>query len=398
MQVQTKNAIIIGLTSTFAYLAVYISRNVLSAVSPTLINANIFNEVGIGTLSSIFFFTYAIGQLANGIIGDFIKSKYMISIGLLIAGLLSLFLPSFSQNVVTINILYGIMGFALAMIYAPLTKLISENTTLNHAIKCNLFLSFSAYFGAPIASAIALILSWKNTFKASGIILIIMAIIAFVIFSYLELKSAIKFFDKKDKNNVNFLTALSVLLKRNIILFTFVSILTGVIRTTVLFWLPTYLMQYLKFTENQSKTINIIVSFLISIGSFFAVYLYYAFKRDIKKTLIFSFVSSAIFFVLCAFLNQEYINVFLLFMAIVTSNCAATMLWTIYCPSLADTGLISSATGYLDFISYMSAAVASKLFANAVTSIGWGGLIFVWFALMVLGIIVSLLYKKRCEN
>ena len=50
-----------------------------------------------------------------------------------------------------------------------------------------------------------------------------MAIIAFVIFSYLELKSAIKFFDKKDKNNVNFLTALSVLLKRNIILFTFVS-------------------------------------------------------------------------------------------------------------------------------------------------------------------------------
>ena len=77
------------------------------------------------------------------------------------------------------------------------------------------------------------------------------------------------------------------------------------------------------------------------------------------------------------------------------SNGAATMLWSRYCPSLRDTGMVSGATGFLDFVSYMSAALATTLFANAVESIGWGNLILVWIALVVCGIIVALPYKKN---
>ena len=69
------------------------------------------------------------------------------------------------------------------------------------------------------------------------------------------------------------------------------------------------------------------------------------------------------------------------------SNAAACMLWSRYCPSLIDTGMVSSATGYLDFVSYMAASISSTLFANATTTIGWGGLILVWFGLMVCGIL-----------
>lgn len=397
MKIQTKNAIIIGLISTLSYLAVYIARNVLSAVSPTLISNGLFDENNIGTLSSIFFFTYAVGQLINGIIGDFIKSKYMITFGLVIAGVSSIFLPIFSQSVITTNVLYGIMGFALAMIYAPLTKLIAENTSQNHAVKCNLFLNFAAYFGAPLASGFAIILSWQKTFKTSGIILIFMAVLSFLIFSFLEHKKAIKFNKRQKNKTTKSNSALGVLIKRDIIRFTFVSILTGVIRTTVLFWLPVYLTQHLKFSDNESKTINMIFAFLISAGSFIAVWIYKFFKQNMNKTLIFSFAIATVFFLLCAFVNQEFVNIFVLLIAIIASNCAATMLWSVYCPSLSDTGLVSSATGYLDFISYMSASIASKLFANAVSDIGWGGLIFVWVALMVIGVVISFPIKKRCD-
>ena len=77
------------------------------------------------------------------------------------------------------------------------------------------------------------------------------------------------------------------------------------------------------------------------------------------------------------------------------SNGAATMLWSRYCPSLRDTGMVSGATGFLDFISYMSAALANLVFANAVTNIGWGNLILVWTALMAAGVVVALPYKRR---
>ena len=77
-----------------------------------------------------------------------------------------------------------------------------------------------------------------------------------------------------------------------------------------------------------------------------------------------------------------------------SSNGAATMLWSRYCPSLRDTGMVSSATGFLDFMSYMAAAASSTIFANAVSLIGWGNLILVWFGLMIVGVVVALPYDK----
>lgn len=35
------------------------------------------NSENIGTMSSIFFLTYAVGQLVNGILGDKIKARYL---------------------------------------------------------------------------------------------------------------------------------------------------------------------------------------------------------------------------------------------------------------------------------------------------------------------------------
>ena len=397
MKSKAKQALVIGSISSFAYLAVYISRNILSALSPQLNNDGIFDEAALGTLSSIFLCAYAIGQLINGIIGDIVKSKYMISIGLLVAGITSIILPVFYQNTFLINVIYGVWGFALAMIYAPLMKLLAENVQQNYAIKCNLCINFASYFGAPLAGVLAISFAWKASFNISGLILAIMAIIVFVVFSYLEMKKVIVFRKPKKENKKSVLSSITLLIKRNIIKFTLVSIITGVIRTTVMFWLPTYLMQHLKFSENYSTTIYTVFSLALSLASFAAIYVYKLMKCNINNTLLVAFFAAAIFFALCMFVNYSLANTILLLFAIISSNCAATMLWSVYCISLDDTGLVSSATGYLDFVSYMSAAIASKLFANALDSIGWSGLILVWIGLMVAGVIVSLPYKKRCE-
>jgi LPXTG-motif cell wall-anchored protein len=83
--------------------------------------------------------------------------------------------------------------------------------------------------------------------------------------------------------------------------------------------------------------------------------------------------------------------------AVFFAHCAASMLWVIYCPSLADTGLVSSATGFLDFVSYMAAAIASSLFGNAVGIIGWGNLILIWAGLMLLGTLFFIPFKKKAK-
>lgn len=398
MKSTAKHALIIGFVSSLAYLAVYISRNILSALSPQLQNEKIFDEAALGTLSAVFLCAYAIGQLINGIIGDIVKSKYMISIGLFIAGIASVLLPTiYNQNTLVINIVYGVWGFALAMIYAPLMKLLAENVQQDYAIKCNLCINFASYFGAPLAGVLAISFAWKTSFNVSGLILAIMAVVVFAVLTYLEIKKVIVF-KRTHQVKKSLFSSIHALIKRDIIKFTLVSIITGVIRTTVMFWLPTYLMQHLKFSEDNATTIYTVFSLLLSLASFAAIYVYKLMKNNMNNTLLVSFIAAAIFFALCIFVNNSIANTFLLLMAIISSNCAATMLWSVYCISLDDIGLVSSATGYLDFISYMSAAVASKLFANALDSIGWSGLILVWIGLMIAGVIISLPYKKRCES
>ena len=60
--------------------------------------------------------------------------------------------------------------------------------------------------------------------------------------------------------------------------------------------------------------------------------------------------------------------------------------------------MVSSATGFLDFMSYMAASISSSLFANAVADIGWSTLVFVWFLLMVAGLLVMVPFKKLLKG
>ena len=79
------------------------------------------------------------------------------------------------------------------------------------------------------------------------------------------------------------------------------------------------------------------------------------------------------------------------------ADCAASIMWSRYCPSLRNTGMVSSATGFLDFCSYMAASASSTLFANAVSDIGWGPLILVWMGLMLVGVLITLPWDKRMK-
>lgn len=391
-----KNAIYIGTLCSVSYLAVYFARNMLSAVTPQMIE-NGYTETYIGKLSSFFFIFYAIGQLINGAIGDKIKAKYMLSIGLFMAGVANILFFILSKNHLNIAMFfYGFTGFFLAMIYGPMTKTVAENTKPVHATRCSLGYTFASFFASPIAGIFGATLIWQNMFKLGSAILVIMAIICFAFFLIFEKKGIVKYNQYKTTKEQG--GNIKVLIKHKIIKFTFIAILTGVVRTTVVFWLPTYISQYLDFSPRKSALLFTVATFFISFATFVAIFIYERLNRNMDITIFIMFLSSALFFVLVYLIKIPTLNIFLLILAIMASNGAATMLWSRYCPSLRDTGMVSSATGFLDFTSYMAAAISSTLFANAVSKIGWGNLILIWCALMVIGILVSLMggtFKRK---
>ena len=138
-----------------------------------------------------------------------------------------------------------------------------------------------------------------------------------------------------------------------------------------------------------------VATFVISMATFVAVFLYERLGRNIDRTNMVSFAAAALFFLLAFLVKEPYLNVVFMVLAILSGDSASAMLWARYCPSLRDTGMVSGATGFLDFMSYLAAAASSTIFGNAVSIIGWGWLVIIWFGLMVLGVIVSIPYKKK---
>lgn len=393
-----RNAILLGSLCSVSYLTVYVARNMLSATTPQMIEGGSVTTEYIGILSSAFFVTYAIGQLINGIIGEKIKARYMISYGLILAGMCILFFPYIVTSPSTARIVYGMSGFFLAMIYAPMTKVVAENTEPIYVTRCSLGYTFASFFGLPIAGVLATLFQWQSAFKSGGVILLIMGLLCFILFLLMEKKGIIKYDQYKCKKEEKNTTGILILLENRIIKFTLISIITGVVRTSVVFWMPTFILQYLHFPPAQATAIFTVATFVISMTAFIAVFLYERLHRNMDLTILVVFVAAAIFFLLVYLVKQPVLNILFLVLAIMSSNCADSMLWSRYCPSLRDTGMVSSATGFLDFVSYMAASASTIIFANATTANGWRNLILAWLGLMLLGIVVSVPWKQKIKE
>lgn len=383
--------LIIAFVCVVSYCTVYVARNVLGAVTPALLSLG-YSEEYVGQISSLFLVFYACGQLVNGFIGDRIKAKYMITAGLLLAGICNVVFPFMIDSLVGAMAVYGISGYFLSMIYGPMTKFVAENMDRKDAVRVSVAYGFSSYVGSPVAGLGAAFLIWNDTFTVAGVALIVMAIVTIGAILALEKKETIVYKVNKEKSEKG---GIKMLFKREIVRFSLVSIITGVVRTSVVFWLPTYINQRLLFSPEDSALLFTIATAIIAPTALITAVIYEKLKSNMHKTMLWLFVVSVVFFGLAYFIENPVINLICMILAIMGNNGAATILWSMYCPSLSDTGMVSTATGFLDFLSYMAAAISNVIFATASITIGWSNLVLVWCAIMVAGVFVASIKKKK---
>ncbi len=391
---QARVAAMLGVLCSVCYLAVYYARNILGTVTPQMVESGTFTEEYIGVLSSVFFTAYAVGQLINGLVGDRIKAKYMIFVGLLAAGIGNWLFSYVTQTVAVVA--YGAVGFFLSMIYAPMSKLVAENTEPLYAVRCSIGYNFASFFGSPLAGITATVATWRGAFGMASGALIVMAVVSFVLFTIMERRGYIRygqFSRSRDTGSVR------TLLQHRFIPFLFVAMFTGVVRTTVVFWMPTYFMQYLGFPSEQAVLIYTAATLVLSMDAVVAIFLYEkVFKRNMYRSTLVYFLLAALAFGGMIVCSQPVLNIVLMVLAVFMACGASSILWSCYCPSLRDTGMVSRATGSLNFASYIAASIASTGFAKALPWIGWRGLIVCWLALMAIGALLMLPRKQKTSG
>ena len=71
---------------------------------------------------------YGAGQIINGILGDKIKPKYMLTAGLMLAVICNVSM-SFCRTVPVMTVVWCVNGYAHAMLWPPIVRLLSAHLT-----------------------------------------------------------------------------------------------------------------------------------------------------------------------------------------------------------------------------------------------------------------------------
>ena len=390
-----RRAFNIGFVCVSTYLVSYCVRNLLSVLAPAMCEGGAFTEEFIGTLSSIYLLFYALGQLVNGRIGDVISPKYMVLIGLFSWGAFAI-LFSFLNIPVLQVVFFGCMGFSLSMLRGPLVKTICENSPTKYAHVSCVFLSFTASAGPLIASLIALAFEWDKAFFAAGIASMVVAVSTFIVFIIFERKQII--YTEKVKTERKRAGFAALFKLDNFVLYMIVGMVCEIAGTAINFWLPTYINQRLGFSINNSNFIFSAISVATAVTPFVTLALLVLWKNRDVRMMRFMFFVSAILFAFAVFFTDRYVNIILVVISLMALRVCSSLLWSVYIPNQAKSGLVSSLNGFLDFSGYVAATIANLAFSLLKNVIGWGGIVWIWAGLALLGALVTLFHRKSEEE
>lgn len=366
----------------------------LSVATPLILEDGVYTAAVISGFSSVYMVLYAVGQLINGILGDFVSPRKMVFVGLVISGAATAVFPLTNQNWVG-WLCFAVLGLALSMLRGPLVKIISENMDSNRARFACVFLSFASFISSFIASFLTMIFSWRWAFYVAGGIAFFMAIISLILLSRLE-KKGIIVYQKKTTEKVHFKDLFSVFKIPGFFFYMIIGGVTETSGTAISFWLPTYFSEYLGQSVNFSNTTFSIFSFLLGLCPFAILFFYHLARERATLLMRIMFFLSAISFLILYFIGTNlWLNLALTFLGMFTIGCISSLLWSIYIPSLGKTGRVSSANGVLDCSGYLFAALSNVIFTLLMETFGWTGMILGWLAVAVIGFAVSLFKKDN---
>ena len=388
----------IGAFCVFTYLINYYIRKLLPVLSRDMIDGGTFDEIVYGLISSTYMITYAAGQLVNGIIGDYVKPKYMVSLGLVLAsGGLSLF--TFTSSHLLAIVGFGIVGFGLSMMRGPLVKVISENMDVKYARLSCTFLSFVSFAGPLLVGLVALFLDWHGVFVFSAIFTLVLSVLVFLTLTLFEKRGMIRPVElSKDKSTRQKGDFFRVFKLKNFVIYIFIGMIIETLAISLDQWLTIFFSEHLLLSDDVSKIVYYVISVLRALCPFISLLFFKLFRGQDLRLIRAAYVATAALFLTLLFAPGSYLGAGLLALALMCASIASSTMWSIYIPSLGKSGKVSSVNGILDSFGYAGASVMNMAFALINANFGGDGLIIAWVILPTIGVILTLLGKKEQTN
>lgn len=391
--------------SFLVYLGAYIIREILGTVSPQLLEGRVFDEATLGVFSSIMFASYGIGQLINGLLGEKLNVKLMISAGLMsAAGCTVCF--ALTDSLPIRYALWAVCGYALSMLYGPLTKTIATHLEGNTARIAYNFLSVGAILGATAAGFIAGVCgTWRMTFFVSAAMLAVpLALFLFVNSRFEKMAKEREALSEGAEGSVDDTAETQKFSLRTFIscfgittvCFLIVNMLIKAARHAVSFWAPTYISSALGYDAKASAVIFGLMSAIKVVAPFFAIWLYRRVRENERVIVFGSMIISAICFFVMLIARNAVLELVLFTAALFFVECGGAIIGSVFLLSFKRFGCVSAICGFFDSTAYLTAAVCSVLFSRLLADGGWTTVLCIWTVLPAMAaLVIAVVINKR---
>lgn len=376
------------------YLVSYLTRKNFGAVISEYVVAEGVTKSSASIVTVALFICYGLGQLFSGWLGDRLNPKYVIFGGLAATSVLNLAAIAVGSNTALLTVVWGLNGFAQAMLWPPMVRITSEYLTSEDYQTACVRITWGGSIGTIMVYLVSslfirLFASWRAVFVFSAVCGIAMTALWMLGMSKIErfsqhsLSAPAKKAEEKKRSGVNLFAVSPLLLIMLAIVF------QGMLRDGVETWMPSYLHDTFGLDTSSSilTSVGLPIFSIISIQAASVVYKKWFRNEMTCATVIFGagFVCAAL---LGLFSGANVALSSLLVVLITGAMHGVNLIMTcMVAAKYGKYGNVSFVSGLLNSCTYVGSALFTYGIAKLADLFDWQTTIFSWAGVALLGVL-----------
>ena len=402
--VKKKDINFLTLLCAAVYFVSYVTRINLGAVLVEFESSGLFGENIPALAITVASVTYGAGQLISGYLGDKFKPQNIILIGFFITATMNVTVGVFSSGAELV-LLWGVNGFAQALMWPPLVKILSSKLSDEAYKKAVVKVSWGSSMGTIavylLAPVIIKFLSVKLVFVISGAMALIMAFVWKLVYEKYKPFSApvitTNSVNKDEKGSASPASRFNGFVITLLISVMLAIVLQGALRDGVTNWTPSYISE----TFNLESSVSILSSVVLPIFSILSFTVTSFINRKLIKNEVVCagviFAIGALSAALLILLGDKSAVLSLVLLALLV-GCMHGVNLILVCmvpAKFSKFGKVSFISGLINSSTYLGAAISTYGIAVFTDVFGWTKTIILWSAVAGVGAIICIALGKK---
>lgn len=377
------------LVSWATYVVAYLCRvNISTALDKLAVGLDVSVEY-LGIASSVYFVTYAVGQLLNGIVGDRVNPHRFLMLAAFMTGAINVTLGIQTSGAVFL-VLWGLNGFFQSMFWSTLLRLLSFYAEESQRKNVSTIMSTCSVTGYLLSWVVLSDcfrpLSYRPYFLAPGAIALVLVAVWYVMSRKMPFAPTAQHRPPTPPLRV---VAVEFLHDR-LLFICLLCMVVGAIQEGAVFWLPMIFTSVLDLGEDSLFLLMLVPLAKLS-GVFLARRTLSTLKDNVRRAmLIMLLVACGITAILLLTSGHTSIVTVLLIALLIAVINAANWYMISYLPLyFSERNIVSTLVGCFDFSTYIGAAVMSGTLGALLLRFGWIALPLLWLVLVITALLLA---------